>query len=312
MEDQEANPRQQLADDEIDLVDLLRTLWAWKGLIVVCTLVGMLGAGLFGYLQPTQYQAEALVAPTQDSGGSANLGGLGGLAGMAGIKVDGGANVVDRALALMRSRRVLQPLIEEKELLRYIFPDHWDAEAGQWQEEVWRVETRGEDKVELPHPLPRHGVKKLREAISHSEEDGGLKKISIVWHDYEVAAELVNMIIARINSVMREEEIQRLNRRLDHLREQVSETKISGVREALYNIMESNYKSKAVAQTEQEFVFSVIDPAIPEDVQVSGVGTKLYVALGTVLGGMLGVFGAFVGAFIRSNFIDNERSTATD
>ncbi|MCG5549110.1 Wzz/FepE/Etk N-terminal domain-containing protein [Halorhodospira halochloris] len=322
MEGRELQPRQQPnqpGDDEIDLVDLIRTLWSWKWVIILSTMIGTLGAGAYGYVQPTEYRAEALVSPTQDRGGGGLGGNIGGLAGMAGIDIDEGVAVTDRALALMRSRRFLQPLIEEAELLPYLFPEHWDEEEGAWKEEIWRVKERSwqeedeqwrdGDKIKLPHPLPRHGVGRLRSAIDHSEDDGGLMKIAVVWEDREVAANLANLLVERTNAVMREEEINRLDRRLNHLREQVSNTTISGVREALYNIMESNYKSQAVAQTEREYIFSIIDPALPDDASTAGFGTRIYAALGMILGGMLGVFAAFVGEFVRNNLLPKKANS---
>ena len=290
----EPSQRPAPAEDEIDLVDLIRLLWSWKWVILAVTLAGGISAGTYGALQPEEYRAEALVSPTQDAGSPDQLGGM---ARMAGIDLDEGVAVTDRALALMRSRSFLMDFVQDEELLPHLFPERWDPE-----EEVWRVE----EKADVP--TPRNGAGRLRGAIEHDEQDGGLMTIAVVWEDREFAAAIVNRLIARTNQVMREQEINRLDRRLDHLQRQVAETSLSGVRQALYNIMESSHQSKAVAQTEIEYIFSVIDPAIPEEASETGLGTPVFVALGTILGGMLGVFTAFVGAFVRSNFL--EQSTA--
>lgn len=284
------------AEDEIDLVDLIRLLWSWRWVILGLTLAGGLAAGTYGAVQPDEYRAEALVSPTQDVGGSNQIGGM---ARMAGIDLDEGVATTDRALALMRSRTFLAALVEEEELLPRLFPERWDEE-----EAVWRV-AEEEDVPQL-----NDGASRLRNAINHEETDGGLILITFDWEEPKFAAEMVNHLITRTNAVMREQEIERLERRLAHLQQQVANTSLSGVRQALYSIMEDNHKNKAIAQTEREYIFSVIDPAIKEETEAAGLGAPVFAALGTILGGMFGVFSAFVGSFVRSNFPNTEDEPA--
>lgn len=81
-------------EDEIDLLELWRTLLKYKRMILLSAFgAAVLAAGI-SLLMPNIYRAEVLLAPVKadDSkgGGLASaLGGLGGLASMAGISVGG-------------------------------------------------------------------------------------------------------------------------------------------------------------------------------------------------------------------------------
>ena len=105
-------------DDEIDLLELWRTLLKYKRLILLVTFgVAIVAAGV-SLLMPNIYRAEVLLAPanTDDAKGgglSAALGGLGGLASMAGISVGGGGST-EQNLAVLKSRDFLWKFVQEK------------------------------------------------------------------------------------------------------------------------------------------------------------------------------------------------------
>ena len=82
-------------EDEIDLLELIRTLLqAWKtivGITIVC--VGL--AVAYALYAPEVFKAETLLAPASEekSGASSALSQFGGLAAMAGISIPGDSNV---------------------------------------------------------------------------------------------------------------------------------------------------------------------------------------------------------------------------
>ncbi len=82
-------------DDEIDLRELFRTLWAGKWLIGGITFATTVIAVIVALMLPNIYRAEALLAPNQDEG----VGGLsalaaqyGGLASLACIDLRSGSS----------------------------------------------------------------------------------------------------------------------------------------------------------------------------------------------------------------------------
>jgi len=80
------NEKPIIKDDEIDLVQLVKTIWAGRKIIIysiiACTLIGL----VIAFTSPVKYSATATLLPSSDKKTS-NLGGLGALAGMAGINI---------------------------------------------------------------------------------------------------------------------------------------------------------------------------------------------------------------------------------
>ena len=115
-------------EDEIDLLELIRTLLqAWKtivGITILCT--GL--AVAYALYAPEVFKAETLLSPAQEekSGASSALSQFGGLAAMAGVTIPADSNI-ERVLATLKTRVFLKKFIAEKNLLPVIFEDFWDA-----------------------------------------------------------------------------------------------------------------------------------------------------------------------------------------
>ena len=102
-------------EDEIDLLELIRTLLqAWKtivGITIVC--VGL--AVAYAQYAPEVFKAETLLAPAQEdeSAASSILSQFGGLASMAGVSIPSDSNI-ERVLATLETRVFLKKFVEEK------------------------------------------------------------------------------------------------------------------------------------------------------------------------------------------------------
>ena len=294
----EPNPgwgRPPIDEDEIDLADLIRTLWAHRWLIVGVALLVIFGGGTYGVLQEPPYRAETLLAPASgEEEGPSVPGGLGGLASMAGVSVGGGGGQVENALAVLKSRKFLTGFIADRELRPVLFAEKWDSEKQQWDVEA---------KDDIPTEGDAYQTFKEKVLSASRDEESGLVTLAITWKNRRQTAEWANALVDRLNQKLRQEEIDRLDRRIQYLRAEVDETSVSGVRQALFSIMESELKSQTVAKTQQEYVFRVIDPAYPPaEGDTEGTSLKLILVLSGVLGGFIGIFAAFVREFVRNNF----------
>nr|WP_320119048.1 Wzz/FepE/Etk N-terminal domain-containing protein [uncultured Marinifilum sp.] len=92
---QQARSRVEHADDEIDLIQLAKTLWEGRRTVIKCTLIFML-LGLFvAIFSQKEYTASCTMVPQSAEGGSKLGGSLGGLAAMAGINLGsmGGSDI---------------------------------------------------------------------------------------------------------------------------------------------------------------------------------------------------------------------------
>jgi len=67
----------ELAEDEIDLLELLHVIWGGKWLIIAITAVFAVGSVFYALWLPDTYRAEVLLAPAEDDSGGALSGQLG-------------------------------------------------------------------------------------------------------------------------------------------------------------------------------------------------------------------------------------------
>ncbi|SHJ99589.1 G-rich domain on putative tyrosine kinase [Reichenbachiella agariperforans] len=78
-----------IKDDEIDLVELAKTIWAGRWFIAKVTGVFVIIGLIVAFTSPVEYEASTKLLPEATEGASPSLGGLGGLAGLAGIDLGG-------------------------------------------------------------------------------------------------------------------------------------------------------------------------------------------------------------------------------
>lgn len=76
-----------IQDDEIDLVELAKTIWAGRLFIAKVTGVFIIMGLVIAFTSPVEYEASTKLLPESSEGSSPKLSGLGGLAGLAGINL---------------------------------------------------------------------------------------------------------------------------------------------------------------------------------------------------------------------------------
>jgi uncharacterized protein involved in exopolysaccharide biosynthesis len=276
-------------EDEIDLLELIRTLvQAWKtimGITIVC-------AGLavtYALHAPEVFKAEILLAPTDEEtspGVSSTLSQFGGLAAMAGISIPSDSNI-DRALATLKTRKFLKQFIMDKNLLPIIFSDSWDHSSKSWILKEGQDEFKNDD-----------GIKPLQGAIEFESDKSGLITLSISWNDPKVAAEWCNDLVEQLNEQLREKAIVDSQKRVGYLEQELAKTTLQEMRAVLYNLLESEKQKAMLANVNEDFALEVIDPAVVPETREKP-KRKLIIALGGVCGGFLGIIAVFFAQFVR-------------
>jgi uncharacterized protein involved in exopolysaccharide biosynthesis len=275
-------------EDEIDLLELIRTLLqAWKtvvGITILCT--GL--AVAYAFYVPEVFKAETLLAPAQEEKSSASsaLGQFGGLAAMAGVTIPSDSNI-ERVLATLETRVFLRKFIEEKKLLPVIFEDFWDAASNSWKLQVGQEAFILED-----------GIFPLREAVEVDQDKSGLITLSISWKDPEVAAQWANDLVKQLNEQLRKQAIADSQKRVGYLEQELAKTTLQDMRAVLYNLLESEKQKAMLANVNEDFALEVIDPAVAPETREKP-KRKLIVALGGVCGVFLGIFVVFFAQFLQ-------------
>jgi len=276
-------------EDEIDLLELIRTLLhAWKtiaGITISCVSL----AFAYAFHAPMVFKAEILLAPAQeeDSGTSPVLGRLGGLAAMAGISIPSDFDV-EQVMATLQSRKFLRQYIDNKKLLPVLFEEIWHEES-----QSWLVKTQDDE------PTEQKAVVAFKEILSVDEDKkSGLINLSISWKDPAIAAEWANDLVKQLNEQLQEKAINDSEKRIGYLEQELAKTTLQDMRAVLYNLLESEKQKAMLANVNEDFALEVIDPAVaPETWEKPK--RKLIVALGGVCGGFFGIFAVFLGQFLK-------------
>ncbi len=79
-------------EDEIDLIELFKTIWSARVFTAKATALFMVIGLIIALSSKVEYEASCKLMPESQEGIKSNLGGLGGLAGLAGINLDMGAS----------------------------------------------------------------------------------------------------------------------------------------------------------------------------------------------------------------------------
>ncbi|MHA7924103.1 MAG: Wzz/FepE/Etk N-terminal domain-containing protein [Marinobacter sp.] len=306
---QPAMERVHYPDDEIDLRELLGTLWRGKWIILLTTLVFAVAGVAYALSKPNIYQASVLLAPSQSEGNVGGIGGqLGGLASLAGINLGGGgSNKTVLAKEVLQSRAFLTDFIHRYSLsVPLMAAKGWNTESQSWQidREIYNPETntwQDNEEGNTQKPTDWDMVNKFKqEHLSVSENtETGMVTLKINSQSPTVAKEWAEKLVFDINEYMRKEDVREAEARIAFLEGKLNETPIAGMQQVFYQLIESETRTVMLANAQNEYVFKTVDPAVVPQ-EKSEPKRALIAILGTLLGGMIGTFIVFILAFVRN------------
>lgn len=260
--------------DEIDLAELVKTLWRGKWLIGAVTLIGAALAIAITLQMPNIYRAQALLAPSesQKGGGLAGLAAqVGGLASLAGVSLgDGKADKTDIAIEVAKSRQFVTQFIRRHKLEPYLLAaTRWDKRTN-----TVMLDTR------IYNPRERKWVREVKEGQSVSPTDwelfkafsgifeiskdkkSGLITLTVDLYSPYLAKQWVDLLIKDLGETMKEKDKFEAARNIEYLKRQLDKTNIADMQSVFYQMIEEQTKTLMLTEVQQEYVFKIIDPAV--------------------------------------------------
>ncbi|WP_293003219.1 Wzz/FepE/Etk N-terminal domain-containing protein [Nevskia sp.] len=267
-----------------------------KRFIAFAALVTALIAVASSFLITPVFKAEVLLlnSPAEKRGSSllSGLGGSGaGLAALAGLNPNSDSNTQE-AIAILKSRALIDQFIADKKLLPVLFNERWDAKNGRWKSQDSTILGLF-DGV----PTANDGYERFNKKIRRVEEDrrSGLVTLSIEWSNPEQSAEWASELVNRANALLRSTAIERSQKSLTFLQEQAKKSSELEVRQAVFKLIDSELKREMFAQVNEDYAFKVIDPPVVPEKKLRP-KRSLFAILGFLIGGALSL--AFV---VRKN-----------
>ena len=300
-------------DDEIDLSELWRAIWAGKFTIIIISMIFAVASVFFALSKPDIYKASAILAPSSSDGGGglgAMAGQLGGLASMAGISLGGGGGVDKTALALeiLKSRSFVENFIAKHELLVPLMAStKWDMASDTLilNEEMYdKVNDKWIREVKAPNK-PEPSTWQASQAFSQLVTVAQDKSSSMVYIDIEfysptLAKQWLTWLVEDINEYMREQDKIEAKASIEYLTGQLENIKVVTMETVFYQLIEEQTKNMMLTMVKKEYVLKTIDPAQVPDTKDKP-KRALIVVLGTMLGGILSVLIVLIRYFSRKD-----------
>ena len=296
---------------EISLFQLVETLWRQRWLIFAMACFGCSASALYAISLPNQYEASALLAPSQKSGGV--LGGLaseyGGLASLAGVSIPQGedGSRTKYAIKLVQSRLFISTFIREQGIKPQImaanswspenkFDLEFDKELYDIELKSWAPRTQGDGTTE---PSETHTYNKFMASFSvHESKTDGFVTISFTHISPVFASFVVNSIVNELNAEVKNQDVVEAEKSISYLKEQINSTSLTELQAVFFELIQSQTETIMLAQVRPEYVFKTIDPAIPPEIRTSPNRTQITL-VGTTLGLLSAILISIVLAYLR-------------
>ncbi|QGY46552.1 exopolysaccharide biosynthesis protein [Maribellus comscasis] len=272
--------------DEIDLLELIKTVWGGRKTIIKTLLVFTLIGGIVAILSPKQFTASTTLVP-QTSKGSSNLGGLSSLASMAGFNLNMSQGMTELTpqvypqiiqsapfqLEIMNSTFTFEGVAQPVSLVTY-YTDYYQPgilavvkkytiglpgvvlKSVRGEKETATTETET-DKTTLKLTNEQEKVRKLLAnnlSLDVNDKEGVIN-LSAVFHEPELAAQVTQKAKVLLQQYITDFRVEKAEAQRDFIQERYNEKKqefeqtqaqLAGFRDRNKNVI------SALARTEEE------------------------------------------------------------
>jgi len=295
---------QQIYDDEIDLKELVSTLWEGRQTIATISGLAAIVSVIFALMLPNIYHSTATLAPAS-SGGQGGLASLasqyGNLASMAGIDLpEGELSKKDLALEVVRSRKFARDFLKKHDLKPQLMAaDYWDADTNTLVLDDDLYDVKAKKWLEDEEPLDVDVYEAFENALIVSEDSTtGIVELGFKSKSPTEAQRWTNWAIEDLNNAIRAKDIAEAESSIAFLREQVKSSPLAELRKVFYDLIQAQTETIMLAQVREEYVFATVDPAVVPDKKAEP-SRALICILITTLGGMVSVIFVLARHYMR-------------
>jgi len=261
-----SNGTTQGAAEVVDVSALLSVFWAGKWLILFAAAVGLFhGARLLTAYDPS-YEAQMIVMPIQQQGGS-GAGSVAG-AGLQSLGISLGtrqASNFDRFQLVFESLEFAKLMNTKHELLSKIYPEFWDRASGTWRRPqgehfLKNEELRSKLKRNIWREPNVQGLARfLRSSIKFKPVDQGqFQRITFAHSDRDFALWLLSTAYAEAEQLIRSQDAAESAERRQYLEEQLKHATIIEVRQSLAQLLTSEERQAMFLHGALPYVARVI------------------------------------------------------
>ena len=290
-------------DDLIDLQELFTLFWEKKFYVGIITSSFALLSILYALSIPNIYNSVAIMMPLEKNQGMGGIvGQFGDVASMAGISLPSAnpGSKSQEAMARIKSfdffSNYFLPNIKLENLLAVksweqasntlLYKNFFNAKSGKWGEKAGSVGSS--------IPSSQRAFQKYQQLITISEANDTLFVYLSVDHESPfIAQQWVELIINKIDQVMRDGDRQDATNSIQYLNTIVPSINYESIKTAFSAVQQEQMKKLMLVEASENYIFKVLDsPRVPEF--KSRPSRSVIVILGTLLGLMLSLLSVLV------------------
>ena len=290
---------QRLDTDEINLKELFRTLWLGKLMIFITCGVALVAGSIYLHGAERSYSVQAIYKPVAEDKQAPNLGGLGGLASLAGISMPSSSGSDFKAFqALLVSQEVSDILMEDSDLIRYLFESEWNADSKTFRKPTqsqlgvlknnFKKILTGSETLGYTHPDSRRLSNMLKKIVSVSEDPNtGYLTISAETSNPQLRINVIQKIATITDDLLKRRYVSNAEETLAFYQDRIALARSREQREALAKLMAQEEQRLMLASRGKNFV---VEPLMRPTASLYPTSPKPFFILSLCigLGGFLG------------------------
>jgi len=184
-------------EDEIEIAQILLTLWNHKSWIIFCTAFITIIGILYAVSATPVYYSQATIALKESGKGSSAasiFSQLGGVGDAFAAELGVGNTSLPKTEIILKSEDLADSVIEKNNLMPILFRNSWDSEHDSW-------------KTKIPKKVPtlRRGAEVLSKNLLQvtTDEKKGIIRVGVRLYDPLLAEKIVEYYLMELNSKIR-------------------------------------------------------------------------------------------------------------
>lgn len=269
------------AEDEIDLLELARTIWKGKSLIIWIVTLFTLVTAIASLLMTNIYTARVVIKPLdppRPATRTITLPSQYGGQNMRMTIVMPNSPSSHEIVSLLKSNVLKKEVIEKYDLLPVLFPKSWDEQKKQWKKPKpgpgsilkWLI---GKLRPTDPKAVPKEpgvpdiwgGIRALGGIVKIDRNiKEGVITVSADFPDPETSAKIVDYYITTFKESMSSEARRIAMTNKEYLEKQLLETNNAPAQQIIYAQMADEIEAMKMAKNE-DFPVKILDPPMTPD-----------------------------------------------
>jgi len=271
--------KQELHNDEINLLDLVKVLLRHKGIIIRLVLVVTIGTAIISLFMTKVYESRAVIAPVDTPAAQSGLVAMAAQFGIASPQTSNFSEIT----GLLKSDILMQKVMEKGKFRDILFEKD-DLEGLSENEKAWE------------------GIRLLKEDVLTVKENKKENTLSISarYRDPAIAQSIAATTLNELTDHMTAEARRVANANMRHLESQIVNAADPFVRQKIYSLIAQQIETAMMAEAKENFAFKVLDPPRVPDKKIKP-KRVLMVVLAFVVSLFLGILLAFIREHYQRN-----------